>query len=78
MRRGSDREQDRLYSLKISSQTQEQRSSSYIVAFEDHADANNFCFLLESFFEDLGEFSADIIPLPIKVTIISCLLVSLT
>lgn len=66
MRRGSDREQDRLYSLKISSQAQEQRSSSYIVAFEDHADANNFCFLLESFFEDLGEFSADIIPLPIK------------
>lgn len=71
MRRGSGSEgQGGLYTLKFSSQPQNQRDSSYTVAFEDRADANNFCFLLESFFEDLGDFSADIAPLPNKVRII--------
>ncbi|KAH7520910.1 hypothetical protein FEM48_Zijuj08G0195800 [Ziziphus jujuba var. spinosa] len=40
---------------------------AYTLAFEDHGDANNFWFLLESFFEDLGDFKADIIPLPVKL-----------
>lgn len=67
MRRGSGSEgQGGLYTLKFSSQPQNQRDSSYTVAFEDRADANNFCFLLESLFEDLGDFSADIAPLPNK------------
>ncbi|PQM42740.1 uncharacterized protein Pyn_17627 [Prunus yedoensis var. nudiflora] len=66
MRRGSGSEQGGLYTLKFSSQPRNQRDSSYTVAFEDHADANNFCFLLESLFEDLGDFSADIAPLPNK------------
>ncbi|KAF3456220.1 hypothetical protein FNV43_RR00870 [Rhamnella rubrinervis] len=60
MRRGSDPEgPEGLYTLKNGSQ-------SCTVAFEDRGDANNFCFLLESFFEDLGDFRADIIPLSVK------------
>lgn len=66
MRRGSDHEeQGGLYTLKSASSAQEQ-INSYTVAFEDRVDANNFCFLLESFFEDLGDFSADIVPISIK------------
>ncbi|KAH7513366.1 hypothetical protein FEM48_Zijuj12G0192500 [Ziziphus jujuba var. spinosa] len=54
------------YTLKISSQSQKLDDSAYTIAFEDHGDANNFCFLLESFFEDLDDFRADVIPLPVK------------
>jgi hypothetical protein len=71
MRRGSDHEeQGGLYTLKSASSAQEQ-INSYTVAFEDRVDANNFCFLLESFFEDLGDFSADIVPISIKVNILT-------
>ncbi|KAG6731806.1 hypothetical protein I3842_01G147000 [Carya illinoinensis] len=67
MRRGSDREgQAGFYNLKFGSQAEEQSNSSYTVAFEDRADASNFCFLLEDFFKDLDDFSADILPLSIK------------
>lgn len=70
MRRGSDREgQAGFYNLKFGSQAQEQSNSSYTVAFEDRVDASNFCFLLEDFFKDLGDFSADILPLSIKVNL---------
>nr|XP_023889671.1 uncharacterized protein LOC112001726 [Quercus suber] len=66
MRRGSNHEgQGGLYTLKIAPEAQEQRNC-YTVAFEDRVDASNFCFLLESFFEDLGDFSADVVPLPVK------------
>ncbi|KAM3707714.1 hypothetical protein ACB098_02G045800 [Castanea mollissima] len=66
MRRGSDHEgQGGLYTLKIAPEAQEQRNC-YTVAFEDRVDASNFCFLLESFFEDLGDFSSDVVPLPVK------------
>lgn len=74
MRRGSDHEgQGGLYTLKNCSQAQGQSKSSYTVAFEDRVDANNFCLLLESFFEDMGDFRADIAPLPIKVKILRLL-----
>lgn len=53
-----------LYTLKSSSSTEDR--ISYTVAFEDRADANNFCYLLESFFEDLGDFQADVVPLTVK------------
>ncbi|KAE8076762.1 hypothetical protein FH972_015389 [Carpinus fangiana] len=67
VRRGSEDEgQGGMYTLKTASQAQEQSISSYTVAFEDQVDAKNFCFLLESFFEELGDFSADIVPLSIK------------
>ncbi|KAL6970290.1 hypothetical protein U1Q18_029989 [Sarracenia purpurea var. burkii] len=41
-------------------------SSSHTVAFEDRGDATNFCYLLQSFFDDLDDFGADIVPLSIK------------
>ncbi|KAB2599401.1 hypothetical protein D8674_009672 [Pyrus ussuriensis x Pyrus communis] len=67
IRRGSGSEgQGGLYTLKLSSQHQSQSDFSYTVAFEHRTDANNFCILLETFFEDLGDFRADIVPLPNK------------
>ncbi|KAK9289144.1 hypothetical protein L1049_017617 [Liquidambar formosana] len=67
LRRGSDNEgPGGLYTLKITSNAQDQSVSAYTVVFEDRGDANNFCYLLESFFEDLSDFSADIVPLSIK------------
>jgi hypothetical protein len=72
VRRGSEDEgQGGLYTLKTASQAEEQSISSYTVAFEDQVDAKNFCFLLESFFEELGDFSADIVPLSVKVNNLS-------
>ncbi|XP_030475676.1 uncharacterized protein LOC115692854 [Syzygium oleosum] len=62
MRRGSDLEEPGgFFTLKTAPEDSD--ASSFTVAFEDRVDANNFCFLLESFFEELGDFSADIIPL---------------
>lgn len=55
-----------LYTLKSVSSSDEQ--ISYTVAFEDPSDATNFCYLLESFFEDLGDFKADVAPLTVKVS----------
>ncbi|XP_061349194.1 uncharacterized protein LOC133294525 [Gastrolobium bilobum] len=67
MQRGSNGEGPKgLYSLKFTSKEQDQSDDSYTVAFEDHADAYNFCFLLESFFKDLGDFSADAVPMSIQ------------
>ncbi|KAH6769700.1 hypothetical protein C2S52_014503 [Perilla frutescens var. hirtella] len=53
-----------LYTLKTLSSTEDQ--ISYTVAFEDRADATNFCYLLESFFEELGDFNAEVVPLTVK------------
>ncbi|KAL8481521.1 hypothetical protein ACS0TY_027870 [Phlomoides rotata] len=67
MRRGTDGEGgEGLYTLRTVSNTEEQ--ISHMVAFEDHADATNFCSLLQSFFEDLEleDFKADVVPLTIK------------
>jgi hypothetical protein len=71
MQRGSNEEGHKgLYSLNFTSKEQEQNDDSYTVAFEDQADANNFCFLLESYFEDLGDnFSANAVPMSIQVRI---------
>uniref|UniRef100_A0A2P2IZZ5 Wound-responsive family protein n=1 Tax=Rhizophora mucronata TaxID=61149 RepID=A0A2P2IZZ5_RHIMU len=66
MRRGSKHEAQGLFALREPSQVNDQDDSSYTIAFEDRGDANNFCYLLESFFEDLGDFAADIVPLPTK------------
>ncbi|KAJ8565932.1 hypothetical protein K7X08_008508 [Anisodus acutangulus] len=56
MRRGHDDEgPEGLFTLK-----------SHTVAFQDRGDATNFCYLLQSFFEDLGDFSAEVAPLPVK------------
>ncbi|TKY54154.1 hypothetical protein E2542_SST18560 [Spatholobus suberectus] len=66
MQRDSDEGSAGLYSLKFTSKERNQNDDSYTVAFEDHADANNFCFLLESFFKDLESFSADSVPMSIQ------------
>lgn len=73
MQRGSNGGQKALYRLKFTSKDQDQGDDdSYTVAFEDQADANNFSFLLESFFKDLGDFSADPVPMSIQVRISTC------
>lgn len=65
MRRGHDDEgPEGLFALKFSSQVN--GSLSHTVAFEDRGDATNFCYLLQSFFGDLGDFSAEIVPLPVQ------------
>ncbi|CAN4113555.1 unnamed protein product [Withania somnifera] len=66
MRRGHDDEgPEGLFALKNSFQVN--GSLSHTVTFEDRGDATNFCYLLQSFFEDLGDFSAEIVPLPVQV-----------
>ncbi|XVF62586.1 hypothetical protein PTKIN_Ptkin09bG0020300 [Pterospermum kingtungense] len=67
MQRGVDREgAGGLFTLQVSSDGQDQSRTSCTVAFEDHSDANNFCYLLECFFEDLGDFSAEVVPTSVK------------
>ncbi|WOL03307.1 hypothetical protein Cni_G12027 [Canna indica] len=55
-----------LYSLNINSSSGEENAASYTIAFQDRHDAGNFCHLLESFFEDLGDITADVVPLTTK------------
>ncbi|GKV31496.1 hypothetical protein SLEP1_g40182 [Rubroshorea leprosula] len=55
-----------LYTLRSTSQVQDESKSPLTVAFEDRGDADNFRYLLESFFEDLGDFTADVVPLSVK------------
>ncbi|KAI3407687.1 uncharacterized protein J3R85_020791 [Psidium guajava] len=62
MRRGSDLEEPGGF-FTVKTAPEDSDASSYTVAFEHRVDANNFCILLESFFEELGDFSADIVPL---------------
>ncbi|KAL1807364.1 uncharacterized protein LOC108193344 [Daucus carota subsp. sativus] len=61
---GDDQEANGLYRIKSTSHSLD--DSSHVVAFEDRGDATNFCYLLQSFFEDLDNFSTDIIPIPIE------------
>lgn len=72
MRRGVDRDgAGGLFSLRVSFEGQEQSKTSCTVAFEDQSDANNFCYLLECFFED-DDFSAEVVPMSVKVRTITC------
>ncbi|KAJ6430559.1 hypothetical protein OIU84_021871 [Salix udensis] len=54
------------YPYAVPSQADKHGDFSYTIAFEDRGNADNFCYLLESVFEDLGDFSADIVPLQVK------------
>ncbi|KDP27798.1 hypothetical protein JCGZ_18878 [Jatropha curcas] len=65
-RRSEDERPEALYTLRTPSQAYNQEESFCVVAFEDHFDANHFCYLLECYFEDLGEFSVDVVPLSTK------------
>lgn len=65
MRTGGDGEEaNELYT--INSTSRDRDGSSHVVAFEDRGDATNFCYLLQSFFEYMDDFTTDIIPIPIK------------
>ncbi|KAI3756129.1 hypothetical protein L1987_55943 [Smallanthus sonchifolius] len=55
---GNDEESSGLFVLRNTS------GLSHTVAFEDRSDVTNFCYLLESFFEDLPNFSTDIVHIP--------------
>ncbi|KAL4282869.1 hypothetical protein GQ457_16G030930 [Hibiscus cannabinus] len=67
MQRGDDPEGlGGLFTLRISFEDQEESETSCAVAFEDRSDANNFCYVLECFFEDLGDFSAEVAPMSVK------------
>ncbi|KAL3648690.1 hypothetical protein CASFOL_005093 [Castilleja foliolosa] len=65
MRRGEDGEGgEGLYTVKSISSKGDR--ISHMVAFEDRGDATNFRYILQSFFEDLEDFKADIVPLTVK------------
>ncbi|KAK7309912.1 hypothetical protein RJT34_07035 [Clitoria ternatea] len=49
IQRGSNEGSKGVYSIKSASTKQDQGDDSYTFAFEDQDNANNFCFLLESF-----------------------------
>lgn len=53
------------YTIKIDSHTMD--GSSHIVAFEDPGDASNFCYILHTHFENLEDFSANVVPAPPRV-----------
>lgn len=74
MKRGSNAEGPKgLYSLNFTSKQWEQGDDSYTVAFEDQTDANHFCFILESYFEDLDDnFRANVVPMSIQVRVQVC------
>lgn len=56
-----------LYTFKAKAKALNNKDEAYTVAFEDRSDANNFCYIVESFFEETSNFTADIVPLPTKV-----------
>ncbi|PWA79802.1 hypothetical protein CTI12_AA202110 [Artemisia annua] len=62
MQRGEEDDESGLFVIRSDSQTQS--GLAHTVAFEDRGDAMNFCYLLESFFEDLEDFNTNIIPVP--------------
>uniref|UniRef100_A0A7N0UIL0 Uncharacterized protein n=1 Tax=Kalanchoe fedtschenkoi TaxID=63787 RepID=A0A7N0UIL0_KALFE len=73
MRQGSGNEgPGGVYTLKTNSKSPQTEDEAFTVAFEDRGDANNFCYILESFFEDMADFSADIVPLSTKVSTFLC------
>ncbi|CAI9260697.1 unnamed protein product [Lactuca saligna] len=61
-RGGKSEESEGLFTLR--SNFKSKSGLSHTVAFEDRGDATNFCYLLESFFQDLEDFTTNIIPIP--------------
>ncbi|CAN8324657.1 unnamed protein product [Cochlearia groenlandica] len=54
------------FTLRTGSAEGKDGQVSHIVAFEDQNDARNFSYLLESVFEDLDDFNADVVPISTK------------
>ncbi|XP_059068119.1 uncharacterized protein LOC131079162 isoform X2 [Cryptomeria japonica] len=55
-----------LYSLEMAPVSECSSRPQHTIAFEDHADARNFCYILQSHFHELGDTSAHVIPLSTK------------
>ncbi|CAH1427530.1 unnamed protein product [Lactuca virosa] len=62
-RGGESEESEGLFTLRSNFKSKN-GGLSHTVAFEDRGDATNFCYLLESFFQDLEDFTTNIIPIP--------------
>jgi hypothetical protein len=58
-----------LYSLEIKSNSTSRNPMSYVITFQDRVDATNFCYVLDPYFDDLNDVSAEIIPLTIQVCV---------
>uniref|UniRef100_A0A1J3IR35 Uncharacterized protein n=1 Tax=Noccaea caerulescens TaxID=107243 RepID=A0A1J3IR35_NOCCA len=54
------------FTIRTESMEQKEGEVSHVIAFEDQSDAINFSYLLESVFEDLDEFSANVVPISTK------------
>uniref|UniRef100_A0A1J3I596 Uncharacterized protein n=1 Tax=Noccaea caerulescens TaxID=107243 RepID=A0A1J3I596_NOCCA len=54
------------FTIRTESMEQKEGEVSHVIAFEDQSDAINFSYLLESVFEDLDEFSANVVPVSTK------------
>ncbi|CAN7080993.1 unnamed protein product [Brassica oleracea var. botrytis] len=54
------------FTMRTESMEQNKDQVSHMIAFEDQTDATNFSYLLESVFEDLDDFSANVVPISTK------------
>ncbi|CAH2078965.1 unnamed protein product [Thlaspi arvense] len=54
------------FTIRTESMEQKEGQVSHMIAFEDQSDAINFSYLLESVFEDLDDFSANVAPISTK------------
>lgn len=55
------------FTMRTEPMEQNKGQVSHMIAFEDQTDATNFSYLLESVFEDLDDFSANVVPISTKV-----------
>ncbi|CAH9080162.1 unnamed protein product [Cuscuta europaea] len=58
---GGERPQEPFFSIKSSS-----ADVSHVVAFEDHIDATNFCYILQSHYDHLEDFDPEIVVVTIN------------
>ncbi|KAG2263357.1 hypothetical protein Bca52824_070436 [Brassica carinata] len=54
------------FTMRTEPMEQNKDQVSHLIAFEDQSDATNFSYLLESVFEDLADFSANVVPISTK------------
>ncbi|KAJ4900112.1 embryo defective 1703 [Raphanus sativus] len=54
------------FTMRTEPMEQNKGEVSHMIAFEDQSDAINFSYLLESVFEDLDDFSANVVPISTK------------
>ncbi|CAH8324205.1 unnamed protein product [Eruca vesicaria subsp. sativa] len=54
------------FTMRTESMERNKGQVSHMIAFEDQSDAVNFSYLLETVFEDLDDFSANVVPISTK------------